>query len=63
MTRDGETSAKLLELRQRIEALELLLKVAKCPHCNGNGVIQISDDECEQCRWCFERDAINEPNT
>ena len=41
-----------------------LLKVAKCPNCDGSGTIVSSVDCCgeiqdiEQCQWCYERNKI-----
>ena len=47
-------------LQARIEALESLLSVAKCPNnaCDGKGSIprQVSENEweAEHCQWCHE---------
>lgn len=45
-----------------VDILRALLKVAKCPACDGSGSIQhqIGEDEweAEQCQWCFERAAL-----
>ncbi len=39
-----------------------LLKVAKCPDCDGSGSYASPDKNGEpiqtQCRWCFERNLI-----
>ena len=46
--------------KKQIEPLIELLKIAKCPDCDGSGVISgynhiLNEPEQEQCRWCFER--------
>ena len=44
-----------------------LLKVARCPQCDGGGTVVYSQtpegyaDEIGQCQWCFERDEICKP--
>lgn len=59
---------------KRVKELEALLKAAKCPNCDGSGVVQIEvpihqccnqpwpSGECcgevEQCQWCAEREAL-----
>ncbi len=55
-----------MKLEQAVETLRELLKVAKCPNCDGSGftVIEtggVAEDgtdyrECEQvqCQWCYE---------
>ena len=42
---------------KRIEQLEALLKVAKCPDPNcEDGVVQVFTGEVYQCQWCAERE-------
>jgi hypothetical protein len=40
--------------KENAELLKLL-GVAKCPNCDGNGAIQVAEDDWEQCQWCYER--------
>ena len=43
----------------RIEQLEALLKVAKCPDPNcEDGVVQVFTGEVYQCQWCAEKAAL-----
>lgn len=39
-----------------------MLKVSKCPSCDGSGAIFVQVDcgicEAEQCRWCYEYSEI-----
>jgi len=59
----GEVTRKIWEQGREIiterDHLKTLLRVAKCPECDGSGGIpvQVSEDDWEeqQCRWCFER--------
>ena len=52
---------------QEINAAVALLKVAKCPECDGSGAYmertgtdEFGDavGEPRQCQWCAERDAL-----
>ncbi len=47
-----------------IERLQGLLKVAKCPNCDGSGAMphQVADGEweAEQCQWCDETKGLKE---
>jgi hypothetical protein len=51
-------------LKTDYDALRALLRVAKCPNCDGSGSIphQVGEGEWEQeqCQWCDERAAIDE---
>lgn len=44
-------------LRADVDALRELLKVAKCPNCDGSGTTICGD----QCQWCDERAAMIRP--
>ena len=50
--------AKRKKLQQALEQAYELLKRAPCVQSCDQGVIQYSEDEFEQCRWCYEVDAI-----
>ena len=47
-----------------IKRLQGLLKVAKCPNCDGSGAMphQVADGEweAEQCQWCDETKGLKE---
>ena len=54
---DDEAVGRVLDgyaQQEKQKAVELL-KVAECPNCDGDGVINLGDD-LEQCQWCDERD-------
>ncbi|MBN2591604.1 MAG: hypothetical protein JXA96_17190 [Sedimentisphaerales bacterium] len=34
--------------------LRRLLGIARCPNCDGSGVIPHQAEEVEQCQWCYE---------
>jgi len=40
------------------EKLKELLKMSKCPHCNGSGEYYVGYGNVERCRWCFEIEEI-----
>jgi len=44
------------ELKERNEKLTGLLKVAKCPACDGSGPVDNGAGgwDQEQCQWCHE---------
>jgi hypothetical protein len=50
------------ELKHKLGVVKDLLKVAKCPNCDGSGgiPIQVGDSswEQEQCQWCYEKKQI-----
>ena len=43
------------------EAVHLLM-AARCPNCDGCGVVGHSDDDYEPCEWCFYRDKLKDEN-
>lgn len=49
---------RLAVLARRVEALESLMRVAKCPQCDGSGTVQVGPDDIYQCQWCDELSAI-----
>ena len=57
------TCSELQQARERIAELEGILKIAKCPDCDGSGYFAHGpyDDgswEQEQCQWCDERNCL-----
>jgi hypothetical protein len=58
-----ETKAYRDKYKQMEDALKLsdkMLNHIKCinPSCDGNGAIQVTEDEWEPCQWCDERKSI-----
>lgn len=53
-----QVEAELKEVREKNRQLHGLLGECSCPHCNGSGGIQISEDEVEQCQWCSIKNQI-----
>ena len=56
---------EIVKRDKRIEQLEALLKVAKCPNSCVDGVIHATRlgevyDEIEPCQWCAERKELEE---
>ncbi len=62
-------SGRVLNKMARIEALEALLRVARCPNekCQDGAIPHGPDPdgnwEAEQCQWCDERAALNPEDT
>jgi hypothetical protein len=50
--------SQLKEVKEENLQLRGLLGECACPHCNGSGIIQISEDEIEQCQWCGIKNQI-----
>src|SRR5258708_3951374 len=52
-------AALLASAKSEVLACRALLEAAKCPACDGSGLIpyQIGEAEweAEQCQWCYER--------
>lgn len=51
------------EVCQGIDNIIQLLKIAKCPDCDGSGVCIVykpktNESESQQCAWCANRDII-----
>ena len=44
-------------LASRLEKVEALLEVARCPNCDNCGRVGMSGD---QCQWCTEKDTLLE---
>ena len=45
------------KLQAQLEAVRLLLEMAQCPQCNGDGAYYDGMGEVHQCQWCYERKA------
>ena len=43
---------------EEIKDIIKLLEFAKCPNCDGKGIIAYDEDDIEACQWCFERKAV-----
>lgn len=56
---DKQIIEKLKELLS--EAVHLLM-AAKCPNCDGGGIVGDSDDDYQPCEWCFYRDQFKDEN-
>jgi len=50
--------SQLKEVKEENRQLHILLGECSCPHCDGSGGIQISEDESEQCQWCYIKNTI-----
>ncbi len=52
----------LCELQARLKDSEGLLRVAKCPSCDGSGIVAVGSNETgwepEQCQWCSEKKTL-----
>ena len=51
-----------LKLQAKVQELEGLLKVAKCPCCDGSGAYYDNMGEVCQCQWCYETKAALKEN-
>ena len=49
--------ADIIQFRAILKASAELISMAKCPDCDGSGSY-FSEDEEQQCRWCFESNQI-----
>ena len=44
----------IVEILSHVEQLEVLLKAAQCPCCDGSGAYYTNMGEVAQCQWCDE---------
>ena len=50
-----DMEAKLAASEAKCYVLESLVLECRCPHCDGSGAIPVSEDEWQQCQWCYEK--------
>lgn len=55
MIMEEKLTAALLKEQKKNKELVALLKIARCPNCDGSGNISHDEWEQEQCQWCYER--------
>ena len=53
----AKTEQLVKQLQAENELLENLLKIAKCPQCNGSGGIP---HQFAECQWCYEKKHVLE---
>ena len=58
----SDAKAILALIEQEQKAMRGLLQEARCPNCDGSGIIAhqyaLGQYEQEQCQWCYTRDAV-----